>query len=84
MDDKLVRELQDIKIVEKLQEGNKSYLRNNLNVPIAEIEDTDDEIILYTVMGQMLGRYIKSSDMTTYPNGALVGYGNTLGMLISN
>jgi ribosomal protein L18 len=84
--DKLIRELQEIKIIEKLElrEGNRTYIRNSLNQVIAQIDDAGDEIILYSVMGAILGKYSKSSDMTTYSNGALVGYGNLLGTLISN
>ena len=62
--------------------GTKTYITNNLNAVVAQVEETDDEIILYSVMGAMLGRYSKSNNMTTYPNGALIGYGNSLGMLI--
>ena len=62
--------------------GQKTALTNAYNIPIAEVEETDDTITLYNLQGGALGYYSKRDNTTRYMNGAFVGGGNLLGMLI--
>ena len=77
--DDLIRELQSVKILEKLQlkEGT-TELRDIHNNLYGRLEETDDEVVVYDIGGYPLGKYIKSQDMTTTMSGAIVGYGNTV------
>ena len=81
MDNSLIEQLQRIQIVKKLQE-NRSFLKDARGYPIAEVDETDDQIVLYSLMGLMKGRYSKRDNMTFYPTGLSVGSGNLLGTLI--
>jgi hypothetical protein len=82
MDDKLIRELQEIKIVKKLQEDNETFLQDMTGHPIARVIDSESEIRIYDMTGHPLGKYDKMSDLTTDACGRYISHGNTTGMLI--
>jgi hypothetical protein len=62
--------------------GKRTLIRDVRSVPIAELEENDDEIIICDLRGCPLGKYSKRDDMTTYMNCAPISSGNTLAMLI--
>ena len=75
--DKLIKELQEIKILEKLQE-RMTDLKDINNSLYGQLEETEDEIIVYDLAGSPKGKYVKSDDTTYTMNGAIIGYGNTV------
>jgi len=82
MDKKLIKELQEIKILDKLQEArikeNCTELRDIHNNIYGRLEETDDEVVVYDLGGVPRGKYLKSQDMTMTMSGAILGYGNTV------
>ena len=62
--------------------GTKTYITNNVNSPIAMMEETDDEIILCELSGYPICKYIKSDNMTVTNSGAFICNGNVIGMYI--
>ena len=80
MSNDLINNLQKIKILEKLQlkENGRDFIKNPQGIPLGEFEENDDEIIIYDLRGCSLGRYSKSENITSYMNGAPIGYGNML------
>ena len=80
MKNELIKQLQNIQILRKLQEVD-SYIRDSSGRPLARLEDQGDQIILFDMSGRPLGRYFKSGDYTTDAAGNLLNYGNALGLL---
>lgn len=77
--DDLIRELQNVRIFEKLQltEGT-TELRDIHNNIYGRLEETDDEVVVYDLAGYPRGKYLKAQDITMTMSGAIVGYGNTV------
>ena len=81
MDKKLIKELQEIKILDKLQE-NRQTITNSGGYPIGYFDDNDTEICLYDLGNHYIGKYDKQNDQTSDAGNHFISNGNSLGMLL--
>lgn len=79
--DDLIKQLQKINIVRRLQEGT-DYLRDVHNVPYGYFEESGDEITIHDLSGMPWGTYSKSENVTRTMTGVFVGDGNSLVRLL--
>ena len=77
MNHRLVEQLQKIDLTKKLRE-EITYIKALNGFPYGYFDETPDEIVIYTLGGEPLGKYIKRDNLTTTMSGSIVGSGNTL------